>query len=98
MKITWDKNSTAYKAVAKVVLEKYKYTNESIVVQIRLKYSCEQKYKDITELFINDGEDYGNPDYIWENDWWEGQQDVELIATAPISEIDLSVTEDFTFN
>lgn len=98
MKLQWNEQSSAYEAVRDKVLEKYGWTYESILVQIKIKYSEEKEYHDLTELLINDGPDSNTSDYIWENDWWEGQQDVELIAAAPISQIDLSVTEDFCFD
>ena len=92
MKLTLDDNSNAYEVVEKIVLEKYKNRGESIIVQLRLKYGYEQKYYKITTLLLNDGEDCFRPKWVWEYDWWEGEQDVELIAAAPISDIDISET------
>lgn len=86
VKITWKDNP--YNAIRKIVTDKYKNRGESIVVQLRTKYSCEDEYEEHTELLMNDG-DWMNPDYCWENDWWEGKDDIILVAAAPISEIEL---------
>ena len=90
MKLTWDKNSSAYAAASKAIFEKYKDINESIVVQLREKHREEDKWDDFTILFLNDGEDWANPKYIWEWDWWEGEKFVELLAAAPVGEIDIT--------
>jgi len=90
MKLTWDKDSNAYAAVEKIILDKYGSRGESIVVNLQLKYSCEDKYHFATTILLNDGIDCFNPDWIWEYDWWEGEQDVILLAAAPISEVELN--------
>lgn len=97
MKISWNKNQTAYRAVSEQVLKRFGWTNESIVVQIKKKYSSDDNYSNITELLINDAQSDGEPQYIWEHDWWEGEQDVELIAAAPVSLITLKNIETFSF-
>ena len=86
MRVTWDyKKSNAYEAVENIVLKKYGYLNDSIVVQLRTKYKCEgeDEWHDITDILLFDKE------YIWESDWWEGEQDVELIAAAPVAFVTL---------
>ena len=92
MKLTWDKNSTAYDAVEKIIHEKYS-NGEDFVVQIKLRYNptkeYREEYREITELYYNDGYDWQYPDYVWQYDWWEGEEDVELIAVAPISSLKL---------
>ena len=87
MKLKWDTN--AYDAVEKIVLDTYGPLNASIVVQLQMKYDYEDNWEECTELLLNDGESWDNPEWIWENDWWEGQQDVDLIAAAPIYAVKL---------
>lgn len=86
MKLTWD--DSAYDAVERVVLEKFKNCGASMVIQLRKKYGCEDDWEDCTELLLNDG-DWINPKWVWENDWWEGEDDVELIAAAPVFAVSL---------
>ena len=46
MKLTWDKNSSAYAAASKAIFKKYKDINESIVVQLKEKHREEDKWND----------------------------------------------------
>lgn len=87
MKATY--GNTAYDEVEKIVLEKYGDTGASILVQMRLKYDGDDEWEEHTELLLNEGNDWATPKYIWENDWWAGQQDVDLIAVAPVYAIKL---------
>ena len=96
MKIAWDKDSTAYAAVREKLFEKLSPYNGSIVVQLRIRYNEETQWREITELLIDDGEDWDHPCWVWENDWWEGEQNVELIAAADVADIKLSDEFKFT--
>ena len=87
-----DKKTTGYDAAEKVIFEKYGVMGESKVVQLRTKYKFDKDWTDITTLLLNDGT-WSEPDWIWEYDWWEGEEDVDLVAVAPVSRIDIS--EDF---
>lgn len=91
MKLEW--NDNAYNAVEKVISDKYPHGgNESIVVQLKQKYDFENEdeWEEVTTLLLNEGKDYLNPEFVWEFDWWEGQQDVELVAFAPVSFVKLT--------
>ena len=90
MKLDLAGYTNGYAAVEDAVLSRYAYTGESIVVELRTKYSHEKTYAQRTELLLNDGPDFLSPLYVWENDWWEGEQDIELVAAAPISRVRLS--------
>lgn len=89
MIMQWDKNSDAYEAIEKVVLGKYANRGETIVVQLREKHLPNERWWTHTVLLLNDGEDWLNPKWIWETDWWEGEPYVELIAAAPVMDVDL---------
>ena len=84
------KNDNPYKIIKNIVLDKYGSRGESILVELKTKYSCDDEYVSFSSLLLNDGEDWLNPDWIWEDDWWEGEQDVELVAAAPVGDIKLS--------
>ena len=87
LKLSWPEGSDAYTAVENIVIPKYEVSD--IIVQLRSKYDWEINYRDHTELLINDGKDYSHPKYIWQNDWWEGEQDVILVAAARVEDIKL---------
>lgn len=70
---------------------KHKVTRSEIgskIVRIRLKYSFETDWRYINELYLYDPES-GLPhsEYVWENDWWEGEEDVEILGFINISDV-----------
>lgn len=76
-----------YSEVADIVLSQfYDGMSESIIVNLRQKYSYEKEYEDLTLLLQNDGEDWLNPDYNWEWDWNEGQQDIQIVGAVPVGQ------------
>lgn len=97
MKISNPKNG--YEAVEKAVMEHmkslYRFMNESILVRIGQRYSSDEEYTYSTQLLINDGIDWATPKYIWESDWWEGEQEIKIFFAAPISEFEFSPDERF---
>lgn len=98
IRIRMNKGETAYDAVSKIIKSKYGNRGESIVVQLRQKYDDNDPWEELTVLYTNEGNDWRNrPYYIWETDWWEGQEFVELIAAAPVSDIKLDHESDFRF-
>ena len=77
---------SGYDAVKRAVLEKGDiYGSESILVRIGTKGSADKEFRYSTELLINDGVDWATPNYIWESDWWEGENEIEVLFAAPIS-------------
>lgn len=95
-----EKPMTGYEAAGAVVMAKmeslYEFTmNESILVRIGTKGSCDKEYSYRTELLINDGPDWQTPEYIWENDWWEGQDEIEVVWAVPVSEFENAPDEKF---
>lgn len=89
MRLTWDKDSDAYTAVENEIFKRYSCYG-SFIVQIREKHMEEEKWYEATELLLNEGYDNEHPHYIWENDWWEGEQFVELVAVAPVFNVKLA--------
>lgn len=58
------------------------------LVFIKLKYSWEDKPRYITEIYLYDPQ-HGLPysEYVWEYDWWEGEDDVEILGCINVSEV-----------
>lgn len=86
IKLTWGKRSSAYEAVEKAIPKNMLYCD--MLVRIMIKYSWES---DDEYVISNEILTYCASEeiVIWENDWWEGQQDVFIIAAAPIEKIEL---------
>ena len=61
---------------------------DDYIVRIKLKYDHETDYQYTNELLIYDGSDYEGSIYHWDNDWDEGQQDIEVIGYISVSEVD----------
>lgn len=84
-----EKSLTGYEAAESLVMATmeslYGFMTESILVRIGVKDSGDKEYRYSTELLINDGEDWATPKYIWESDWWEGQNEIEVVWAAPVS-------------
>ena len=96
MKIEWDRtgqdpdrNHAPYDEISDIIMKKYGWYGCCLdfIVRIRLKYECEEKYREYNELIYNDGLNWENPDLVWQNDWWEGEPDVELLGCIPIDEL-----------
>lgn len=66
----------------------YKLPVDDYVVRLKLKYDHEKDYQYTNELLIYDGSDYEGSIYHWDNDWDEGQQEVEVIGYISVSEIE----------
>ena len=61
---------------------KSKIMVEPYIVTLKYKYDFEDEYTIRNEILEVDN--YG---YIWENDWNEGQTDVEVLGYIPVSEV-----------
>lgn len=60
---------------------------EDKLVYLKYKYSQEEEWtfsKEILEVDM-----YADGCYVWLNDWYEGQQDVEILGCIAISDIDV---------
>lgn len=69
-----------FKLLAKLPVDDY-------VIRLKLKYDHEKYYSYTNELLIYDGSDYEGSIYHWDNDWDEGQQDVQVIGYIAVSQI-----------
>lgn len=58
---------------------------EDLLVRLRYKYSWEDHYTYSNEVLVLDFEQTDN--YIWLNDWDEGQEDVIVLGYIAIDEI-----------
>ena len=52
------------------------------IVKLKYKYDCEEKYTYSNELLFVDNQ----CDYVWYNDWNEGQTDVEVLEYFAVSD------------
>lgn len=74
---------TPYETIGDIV-EKWcsKHVYETMLVTISQKYDFEKTPRISTQILEFDlvaGET------VWENDWWEGEQQVELLGFVPLS-------------
>lgn len=70
-----------FKFLAKLPVDDY-------VIRLKLKYDHDKDYRYTNELLLYDGSDYEGSIYHWDNDWDEGQHDVQVVGYIPVSEID----------
>ena len=67
----------AYTHIGQQALKGKRY-HETIIVRIRVDGQC------INEILEFDG---GTASYIWQNDWYEGQKEVEYVGSVLLSEV-----------
>lgn len=60
-----------------------KMAPQDYVVKIRLKYKSDLTWTYTNQVLSYDGEG-GMHSMVWLNDWWEGQEDVEILACVPV--------------
>lgn len=74
---------SAYAEIEEKVLERYGERGESLVVQVEMRHGVGEAYERKTVLLLNDY-DYG---WMWEVDWWSGEEDVRLVGAQPVSDV-----------
>ena len=82
-KVVWEHelHNDPYEAIGCWIDNNFGCDN-SYIVQLLTKRSEEDDWSDITVLYnINTG---------WENEWWDGEEFIEIIAVAPVKQIDIS--------
>lgn len=57
---------------------------ETMIVRLRYKYSYDTEWTTVNEIL-----EYENGDYIWNNDWNEGQEDIEILGYEYLSKLDI---------
>lgn len=56
------------------------------IVRLKYKYNHETDYTITNEIFVCEiGEDGVN--YLWLNDWYEGQQDIKVLGCIPVESV-----------
>ena len=61
------------------IVDERSYKPAVYLVHLRYKYSFEKEWTDSNQLYIFD--EYAPIGYyVWENDWHEGQEDVEVLG------------------
>ena len=62
---------------------------EDKIVSIRYKYLHEKEWTQSNEVLEVDMSADGY--YVWLNDWYEGQEDVEILGCIPVSDINVPI-------
>lgn len=60
---------------------------ETMIVELRYKYSWEEKWTYSNEILEVDWSNGNDCPYIWLNDWNEGETDVEVLGCVPLSDV-----------
>ena len=77
---------TPYETIANAVEEWYEeHGYQTMLVSIALHYDGE-KPREITEILEFD---LSNMTAVWDSDWWEGEQSVELLGFMPLDSLRL---------
>jgi len=69
------------KYISKQPLQKY-------IVEIKLKYNHETEYRYTNEILTVEN----GYNYVWLQDWNEGEEDVEILNCVALNDLDLSAT------
>jgi len=69
---------------------------EDKIVSIRYKYLHEKEWTQSNEVLEVDMSADGY--YVWLNDWYEGQEDVEILGCIPVSDINVPIFDHKTEN
>ena len=73
---------SGYEIAIDQIEEKYSLECGTYVVDINYKYDFEKDYQGSYEIMTF------SPDCVeWDNDWWEGQQDIIVQGILPIDEL-----------
>lgn len=77
------------------IKEFFKYLDtkniETQIVYLRYKYSWEDTWTYSNEILEVDMNVDGF--YIWLNDWNEGQEDIEVLGSIPVSDVEVPLFE-----
>lgn len=64
-------------------------TRDDYLVRLKFKYDWEDEYEEHNEFL-----ETCNGDYMWLNDWCEGQTDVEVIGYIAVPDIEIPRLEE----
>ena len=62
-----------------------------MLVRIKMKYSCDKEYEYLNVLYVFDMD---KVKHVWYWDWYEGQQDVEIIGAVLLEDVDVPLFSD----
>ena len=62
-----------------------------MLVRIKMKYSHEKEYEYLNVLYVFDMD---KAEHVWYWDWYEGQQDVEIIGAVLLEDVDVPLFSD----
>ena len=62
----------------------FKLVPDTYIVRIKMKYSSEKEY-----VYTNEVLDWCGGYFEWLNDWWEGQQDVQILGCIPLRDVEV---------
>lgn len=54
------------------------------IVRIRYKYSIDREW-----TYSNEVLEFCDSDYVWLNDWWEGQEEVEILGCISLDNVEV---------
>lgn len=57
-----------------------------LIVKINYKYDFESQYTESNEILFWD---FHTGDYVWDNDWNEGQQDIIIVGYVEIEDVEM---------
>lgn len=66
--------------------------HEDCIIKIRCKYACETRWETLNELVCYyDSYDGMHNVWEWQYDWFEGQDDVEILGYIPVNSVDVPI-------
>ena len=69
--------------------EKYGY-GADYIIHLRYRYRGERKWSEDNELLLFRSFDHDEDErYEWQNDWWEGQEEIELLGFIRIENVEV---------
>jgi hypothetical protein len=61
---------------------------DDFIVEVRYKYNHETEWNVENEILEYDG---NNNEFVWLNDWYEGQEDVEYTGIIALSDVEMKI-------
>ena len=68
------------------ILDKPTTVHQDYIVKLKYKYSFEERYTIDNEILEYDGHE---GEYMWLNDWNEGQDDVEVLGYIAVQDVQI---------
>ena len=68
------------------ILNKPTTTHQDYIIKLKYRYSFEEKYTIENQILEYDGSEN---EYIWLDDWDEGQDDVEVLGYIAVQDVQI---------